>query len=233
MRALPGLKPMPVATILATILGISLWAPSTIAAESDREMKWQFSAPVTFTSGTTFDGQNGTNFKLHDDVGFGVGFGYNLNPHFMVGIDFTWISANYDAKITTDLNNDQIPDSTTSVSGTLDATNAQFVGQYNILKGRFTPFLRASFGWTWIDSNIPAGPPQGSCFWDPWYGYVCGTWQPTYSATRFAYGAAAGVRAELGERFYLEGSYNVLWLDAGKSGTPMIDGGRVTAGWTF
>jgi opacity protein-like surface antigen len=219
--------------VLATVLGMCLCAPSILAGESDREGRWQMSVPITFTSGATVDGQQGTSFKLNDDVGLGFGFGYNLNPHFMVGVDFTWLTANYDASISTDINNDHIPDTKVDLAGTLDAANLQFVGQYNILKGRVTPFLRASLGWTWIDSNIPAGPAVGSCWWDPWYGYVCGTWQPTYGATRFAYGAAAGVRGEVAERFYLEASYNVLWLDTSQSGTPSMDGVRVTAGWVF
>jgi opacity protein-like surface antigen len=233
MRPESGLRTIPMAAVLATILGMTLWAPPTAAAESDRVGKWQFSFPVTFTSGTTVDGQEGTSFKLNDDVGFGVGFGFNLNPHLMLGVDFTWLSANYNASITADVNGDHIPDSKIDVSGTLDAATLQFVAQYNILKGRVTPFLRGSFGWTWVDSNIPAGAPVGGCWWDPWYGYICGSWQPTYGATRFAYGVAGGVRGELTPRFYLEASYNVLWLDTSKAGTPSFDGGRLTAGWTF
>jgi hypothetical protein len=170
---------------------------------------------------------------MSDDLGFGFGFGYNLNPHFMV-VDFTWLTANYDAHISNDGNSDGVPDPIQlDVSGTLEASNLQFVGQYNILKGRVTPFLRASLGWAWIDSNIPAGLPQTGCYWDPWYGYICSTFQPTYSDTAFSYGAAAGVRAEITQSFYLEGSYNVLWVDTNKSGTPSLDGARVTAGWTF
>ena len=221
------------AAILATILGMSFWTPPTVAQDDGREGKWQFSVPINFTSGTTVDGQSGSNLKVNDDLGFGVGFGYNLNPHFMVGVDFTWLTANFNANIATDANNDQIPDATAQVSGTLDATNMQFVGQYNILKGKITPFVRASLGWAWIDSNIPSGPTQGSCWWDPWYGYICNTWQPTYSSSNFAYGAAAGLRAELGQKFYLEGSYNVIWIDTNKAGTLSMDGARVTAGWTF
>jgi hypothetical protein len=106
-------------------------------------------------------------------------------------------------------------------------------GQYNILKGRVTPFLRASFGWTWVDSNIPSGPPVGGCWWDPWYGYICTSSQPTYASTDFAYGAAAGVRGEIGHAVYLEASYNVLWVDTNRAGTQSMDGARVTFGWMF
>jgi hypothetical protein len=223
MRARTSLRSTPMAAALATTLGLALWAPSAVAAESERGEKWQFTIPMTFTSGTTVDGQQGTNFKMNDDLGWGFGFGYNLNPHFMVGVDFTWLSANYNAHITFDNDGNGIPDSSADLSGTLDAASMQFVGQYNILKGRVTPYLRASFGWTWIDSNIPSGPPQGSCWWDPWYGYICNSWQPTYEDTALTYGAAAGVHAEIAQRFFLED----------RAGTPSLDGFRFTLGWSF
>lgn len=219
--------------VLATILGLVVWAPRSAAAESERGMKWQFTFPVTFTSGADVDGQDGTKFKLNDDVGWGLGFGYNINENFETGIDFTWLNANYDATVATDINSDGIPDATATVSGTLDASTLNFYGQYNILKHNFTPFIRAGFGWTWIDSNIPAGPPLGSCWWDPWYGYICGTWQPTYGATEFSYGGAVGLRADIMNRFLVELSYNVMWIDFSNSDTTSFDGVRLNLGWKF
>lgn len=218
--------------VLGMVLGLAAWAPQAVAAESDRAMKWQASLPITFTSGASYDNA-GTSVNVNDDVGWGFAFGYNLNERFMFGVDLTWLSANYEAKIATDFDNDQIPDDSVTVSGTLDASNLQFVGQYNILTGRITPFVRGSFGWTWVDSNIPSGPATGTCWWDPWWGYICNTWQPTYEDTSFAYGVAGGVRAEFADRMYVEGSYNLLWIDFDKAGSQSFDGFRVNLGWTF
>src|SRR5262249_38657361 len=143
---------IPLALVLATVLGVALSAPSVGAADSDRAMKWQMTVPITFTSGATIDGEQGTSFDVSDDIGWGFGFGYNLNPHLMFGVDFTWISANYNVTLAKDdPPANGIPDGTTTVSGTLDAGNLQLVAQYNIMKGRFTPFVRGSLGWTWID----------------------------------------------------------------------------------
>ena len=233
MRTRPWHRTMSTVAVFATILGTTLWTPWAAAAEGDRAAKWQFSFPITFTSGKTVNGEDGTSFNLNDDVGWGLGFGYNLNDHFLVGSDLTWLSANYDATIATDLNNDQRPDTTANVSGTLDAATLNFYGQYNILKHKVTPFVRAGFGWTWIDSNIPAGPPVGSCWWDPWYGYICGSWQPTFGSTEFSYGGAVGVRADVANKFIVEASYNALWIDFAKSGTQMFDGFRLNLGWKF
>ncbi len=233
MRVRHGRQTVTMLLALGTALGLVSLIPRAAAAESDREQKWQTSIPITFTSGSSYDSGNGTKVHVNDDLGWGFGFGYNLNKKFMLGVDFTWLSANYDASIATDNNNDQIPDATVDIGGTLDAANLQFVGQYNILNSKVTPFLRASLGWTWVDSNIPSGPATGTCWWDPWYGYICNTWQPTFEDTSFAYGAAAGVRAELTDRFFVEGSYNVLWIDFNKAGTQSFDGFRMNMGWTF
>jgi opacity protein-like surface antigen len=233
MHARHGRRTVTLILAFVTVLAVALWVPRAAAAESERATKWQFSVPITFTSGASYDSQEGTSVKMDDDLGFGVGFGYHFDKRFFLGVDFTWLNANYDVHLATDNNGDQIPDTTVDVAGTLDATNLQFVGQYNILRGRFTPFLRASLGWTWVDSNIPSGPATGTCWWDPWWGYVCNTWQPTFQDTSFAYGAAAGVRAELTDRFFIEGSYNVLWVDFSKAGTQNLDGIRVSAGWVF
>jgi opacity protein-like surface antigen len=234
MRSTLGRRTMTMVLALGTVVGLTLALPRVAAGESEREAKWQFSFPVTFSSGTDYSSVSGSTVKIDDDLGWGIGFGYHVNRNFMVGVDFTWLSANYDAHIPIDSNPpDQIPDGSVDIGGTLDATNLQFVGQYNILKGRVTPFLRASLGWTWVDSNIPSGPTQGVCWWDPWWGYVCDAWQPTFQETSFAYGAAAGVRGELTEKFFVEGSYNVLWIDLKRAGTQSFDGVRLNVGWTF
>lgn len=232
MRTKADRRTLTMVLALGAILGMTAWVPPAVAEESTRAEKWQASLPITFTSGANYDSDE-SDFELSDDLGWGFGFGYHLNPRFMVGGEFTWLTANYDASVATDFDGDEDADDSISVSGTLEAANLQFVGQFNFLTGRITPFVRGSFGWTWIDSNIPSGPTEGVCWWDPWYGYICDSWQPTYEDTAFAYGAAGGIRAELTEAFFLEGSYNVLWLDLDKAGTQSFDGFRVNFGWTF
>lgn len=231
VRATNGRRSMTILLALGTAWGVILGVPPA-TAQSEREMRWQFSLPVTFTSGASYD-STGTSVDVNDDLGWGFGFGYHLNSRFMVGTEFTWLAANYKASIATDFDDDQIADDSIDVSGTLDAANLQFVGQYNVLEGRVTPFVRGNFGWTWVDSNIPSGPATGTCWWDPWWGYVCDTWQPTFEDTSFAYGAAVGVRGELTERLFVEGSYNVLWIDFNRAGSQSFDGARVNIGWLF
>lgn len=233
MRVTAGRRAWTTVLPLVTVLTLALQVSRVAAAESDRGMTWQLTIPISFTSGESFSGDGGTSIDVNDDVGWGFGFGYNLDERWMLGVDITWLSANYDASIATDFDGDQIADDSIDVSGTLDASNLQFVGQFNLFPKRWTPFARGSFGWTWVDSNIPSGPATGTCYWDPWFGYVCTTWQPTYEDTSFAYGLAAGVRGDVNEKFFLEASYNVLWIDFSKSGSQAFDGVRFNIGWVF
>jgi opacity protein-like surface antigen len=223
---------MTIILTLVTVLGIAsgtLWAA---APDSQRAQRWQFSFPITFTFGANYDEQ-GTSVDIADDVGWGLGFGYHINEKFFVGVDFTWLDANYDAIIARDFDGDGTQDDSIEIGGTLDATNMQFVGQYNFMARRFTPFIRGSFGWTWVDSNIPSGQGESVCWWDPWYGYICDTWQPTYDDTAFSYGVGAGVRFDINDRAFLEGSYNILWVDFGKADYQSFDGTRINFGWLF
>ncbi len=220
------------------VLGLTAltWASvtaDTADAQTRREGKWQFSIPITFTFSQSIDGQGGSSIDLNNDIGWGFNFGYHLNERFLLGFEATWLRAGYDATVVTDGDGDGAPDGTTRIGGTLDATSLQAVGQFNILEGTlFTPFVRANLGMTYTDSNIASGPPQGSCWWDPWWGYICGSWIPTYDRTSFSFGGAAGVRADVSRSFFLELSFNGLWIDFADD-TPLFDGIRVTAGWLF
>lgn len=224
--------------VTGRILGLGVaavaWACVTATpadAQTQREGRWQFTVPITFTTNHSVSGDGGSSVDLNSDVGWGFTFGYNLNERFMVGFETTWLSANYDANIVVDENGDGTSDGTAKLGGTLDAFNLQGVGQFNILEETlFTPFVRANLGLTYTDSNIASSPPQGSCWWDPWWGYVCGTWQPTYDRTSFSFGGAVGVRADVSRSFFLELSVNGLWVNFAND-TPFLNGIRLNIGW--
>jgi opacity protein-like surface antigen len=170
---------------------------------------------------------------MNDDVGWGFGFGYHVNDRFMVGFESTWIEAHYDATIAIDLDGDGTPGPSANLGGRLDAGSFLSVGPFNVLpEGRFTPFVQGKLGWTYTDSNIPAGPAEGVCWWDPWWGYVCDAWQPTFSSWSFSYGGGVGLRAQVGPQFFIEGSYNLLWIDLDQ-GNPSFDGFRLNFGWVY
>ncbi len=213
---------------------IAAGAPPVAAQNTaGRAGHWQFSIPINFVSGTEIDGKGNSSVDVSSDVGWGITFGYHLDDRFLVGFEATWLRASYDAAIEVDDDGDENPDGIETIGGSLDASTFQVVGQYNILeRGIVTPFVRASLGFTYTDSNIPSAPPEGVCWWDPWWGYICSAWRPTYDRTSFSYGLGAGIRADLGRRFFLEGAFNGSWVSF-PDDTPFLTGVRLNVGWLF
>jgi opacity protein-like surface antigen len=206
---------------------------SSADAQTRRAERWQFSVPISFTFSQSVGGEGGSFVDVNNDVGWGFAFGYHFSEKFYLGGEATWIRAGYDATITIDDDGDENSDGTTVLGGTLDASSLQAVGQFNFLEGSvLTPFVRANLGMTYTDSNIASGPPQGTCWWHPWWGYICDTWRPTYDRTSFSFGGGAGVRADVSRSFFLELSFNGLWIDLANE-TPLFDGIRMNVGWIF
>jgi len=85
-----------------------------------------------------------------------------------------------------------------------------------VLAGNFTPFVTGGLGWTYIDTNIPAGLPESFCWYYPWYGSYCSTYVPTKSTTRFSYNAGLGLRLDVGKGVF-RGMVNSQWADFGGS----------------
>jgi hypothetical protein len=214
----------------AGLLAALLTSPISWAEDSDRVGTWQLSIPITYIPGTDFDGQGGSTVDLNDDIGFGVGFGYNLNEYFYLGGEITWIFVGYEATVE---RGDTPPLADFKLSGELDASTFAFKARYNILDKTVTPFLSASLGSTYVDSNIAAGPPQGTCWWHPWWGYICNSWQPTYGDSGFSYRLDAGIRADVSDSFFLEGSYGVFWLNTDGGDNPNLNTFRLELGWRF
>lgn len=216
---------------IALVAGLAAaWAAPALGGDTNREKMWEFYIPLKYTDSQSFSSDNGTSVEISGDVGWGFGFGYNFSKLFNLAFELTWLDTNYDLTL---VNADVPQQPSTTISGTLDASTGAFTGQYNILPRTFTPFVNAGIGWTYIDSNIPTGPTYGTCWWDPWYGYVCGTWQETATDTSFAYGAGLGVRGEMSKSFYFEASYNWAWLDFDQAGTEDFTNWRLDIGWKF
>jgi len=99
-------------------------------------------------------------------------------------------------------------------SGFLDTATLRFVGTWNLLSTPITPFLSGGLGWTHIYTDIPAGPPQNSCWYYPWYGPICTTYVPTQNTTKFSYNGGAGLRADVGN-WVFRGLVNLQKVDVG------------------
>ena len=174
-----------------------------------RGERWEFSIQTRYTWGATYDGDGGSEVKVHEDLGWGFGFGYNLNQHFNLGMIFAWRSVPYDAKA---VNADD--GTLQDFNGEMTTSTFALTGDWNILKGKYTPYINGGLGWMHINTNIFAGWTSG-CWWYPYYGYVCGPVPLTYGANKTIYNLGIGGRFELSDSVYLRGGYERGWISSG------------------
>jgi hypothetical protein len=213
------------AFVLATIIGVAIYIPVAEAQQymttqtGGRGGTWEFILPLTYTDSATIKGTEGTNVDLNGEFGLGFGFGYNINDHFQINGIFSWAYRNYEAKIM------QTDGTTKKYNSNMDTATISLNGIYYFLPGKITPFVSGGIGWTRIDTNIPTGLGTTTCWWDPWYGYVCNQYVPTKTQDAFSYNAGLGVRWDISRSFALQGSYNKMWIDISNvaGGTPDFD----------
>ena len=205
------------ALIFAAIAWVAVYVPVAGAEEfttirpGGRGGNWEFILPLAYTDTTTVHGQGGSSLRINNDWSTGFGFGYNINDIFQVNGLFTWAYRSYDATVI-------FADGSTPrrYSNYMDTSTIGLNGVYYLLGGNFTPFISAGIGYTYIDTNIQTGPTSGSCWWDPWYGYVCTSYNNTKTESDWSYNAGIGVRFDVSRAFSLQGSYNRIWLEADK-----------------
>jgi len=199
--------------------------------KSERTDTWEFTVPIRFIPSKTIDFDHGSTVDLHQDMGWGFGFGYNFNEHMNLDFEWSWMNANYTVKWSSA---DNPPGPSAEGTGSLDISVTQINFTYYFMPKTFTPYLSGGFGWSWYDTNIPQGPPQTGCYWDPWYGYVCSTFQDTKSGSGTNYGFGAGVRFEPKQSFFIRVGVNDNWQSFGSySGSPAFLSYRFDFGWKF
>jgi hypothetical protein len=206
-------------------------AQGAIPAFQGRAGKWEFMLEPQYIGSNSYDLSGGTKIDTSADLGFGFGFGYNVSNNLAWHLNTNWTFMNYEATLATVDKVTQAP-GTAKTSGTLDTGTVAFDMTYYLLKGPVTPFVMGGVGWTMVDSNISSGPPQNYCWYDPWYGYVCDSYQTTYAKDFFSYNAGAGVRWDVVPGFFLRGYVGMQWVDT-DNGTIDTTGGRVDIGFMF
>jgi outer membrane protein assembly factor BamA len=220
-------KVVAVAAVLVALLAI-VPCPAdaqglTTVRPGGRGGTWDFYLPFMYADTTTINGQNGSSVKINGDYGMGFGFGYNLSENFQLGGIFNWNSRSYEAK-RVEANTGTIQ----QYNGYADTTSLTLNGIFYFLQGNITPFVSGNVGITYVDTNIPTGTGSTSCWYDPWWGYVCSTYVPTKTENDVTYGFGVGVRADLNRQFALQFSYNKNWIDISKAnGTPDFDTWRL------
>ena len=221
--------------VVVVLAVVAVWAvmPATADAQSftaarpgGRAGHWEFTLPLTYAESAKIEGQNGSSVDINSDWGFGFGFGYNVSDNFQVNGMFTWNSRSYEALVTGNTNTFAAPNG--RYSNYMETSNLSINAVYYLLSGNITPFVSGGVGITYVDTNIQTGPGESYCWYDPWYGYVCGGYVPTKTENDISYNAGIGLRVDVSPQFSLQGSFNRAWIDMSRATkTPEFDSWRM------
>ncbi len=182
---------------------------------------WDLFLPLTYAESSTINGQGGSYAHIDPGWGLGFGFGYNITDRFEIGGLWVWNSRSYYANVSTTTGGSR------RYSNWMNTSTLQMNGTFYFLTGKVTPFITGGLGITYIDTNIPttfSGGPT-TCWWDPWFGYVCDNYTPTRTENDFTYDIGLGVRFDLDRSFALEAGYYRSWVDVSRAtgSTPIFD----------
>ena len=207
-----------------------LFAASPLA-QAQRSLPNSFYIFPQFTTSQSFAFEGGTTANTDTGTGFGFGYERTLNKNFSAGAEVAWSSSSYRATVQPGPGNNA--NGALNVNGHVSSSTVRFFGNYNILDNALTPYLTAGLGWTYINSDIPNGLPQGACWWSPWYGQVCGSYTPTRNTTKFSYNVGIGIKQDFAQTMFIRGAVNAQWVQIGDTGSTQWTVWRVDLGWRF
>ena len=218
-------------TAIITLVGTQAgWAQGSSSSGGDRAQSWEAYGGLRLLFSESLDFNGGSAIETDDEVGLGFGFGYHLNERLLLGGDITFANVDYDGEVASV----DIPGDSVGISGELETFGLSANATWHFLDGPLTPFVSASLGYLWVDTNIAEGPPQLGCWWDPWYGQICDVFVDTKSEDAFTYGLGIGLRWDFAQGWFGRLSYDERWTDIGEAnGTPNFGGLRLDVGATF
>jgi Outer membrane protein beta-barrel domain len=193
---------------------------------TSRADEWDFTVQTRYIAETTVDGKGGGSVSLEDDLGWGFGFGFNKNEKLNIGFFMNWRNTNYTA---TGADSFGAVDSLT-YSNFLESGTIALAVDFNLMPKKITPYVSGAVGYTIVDSNIP-GDIYSGCYWDPWYGYICGSGVATYSEDAASYSLGVGLRIETAGALFFKIGYERNWIDVDSSFS--VDMMRIDGGFTL
>jgi opacity protein-like surface antigen len=202
------------------IASLALLLSLGATAHAERQPGWEFGADAIYQFADDISFEGGSLADLDDDVGISLSFGYRFNSRLDLQLALDWNTVDYEI----DVAPGTVGQLGFSAEGDLESFTPRLALNFNILEGDLTPYLTGGVGWSFIDTNIPDGPAQSGCWWDPWWGYVCGTWQSTRSLDELTYSLGAGVRWDISDVITLKLAYEEHWLELDQANsTPALD----------
>jgi opacity protein-like surface antigen len=173
------------------------------------------------SSDINFNGPNGNVKTKMNDTGLGgVGFAFHFNDYLSMHADFMFGGATFKADVPTSRGDTRYLEQGAFIqTGRLNF-------DYNIINRRITPFITAGIGYQYTEMDFNNLPPTGGWYWDPWYGWVYYSDQPSVWQTDFTWNAGVGFRWNITDNFFIRASGGATWLQYGGSDgiTTQIEG---------
>jgi opacity protein-like surface antigen len=219
-----------IARITVVIAAALLAAAPAAAQRNVRAGAGEVYFGPVFIDGKDYSFEGGSSAQTDTGFGLVLGFAKNFSPHLSAGVEVEWSEQDYRATVQPGVGN---ANSVRQINGYIESRTFRFVGTFNLSARAFTPFVTGGLGWSYIDTNIPAGLPENVCWFYPWYGTYCETFVPTQTSTEFSYNLGAGLRYDFGAglaRFMV----NSQWVDFGGSyGSSNVIQYRIDIGTKF
>lgn len=191
------------------------------------EFEFTIGIPYLQSETTTFDG--GTVVDTDSSTGLGFSFDWRFANRWSAGATLAMHDIDYVANIA-------LAGSPLGAPGEIvrnDLDTQSLMGHAKRYFGdwrRVAPYVSGALGWVSIDTNVATGPPIGTCWFDPWWGLVCDSFQPTHTTTELGTALGAGVRWEFSRRVFLDASVGREWIDFDNGDRPDFTQLRIAFG---
>jgi outer membrane protein assembly factor BamD len=191
--------------------------------------RWEAVAGLTASGSTDVDFEGGTSATIDTSFGFLAGAAYNFTDRLRLGGSFRYDSKDYDADVVGDAAGEVY-----SIEGSLDTMSVMIDAAYTFMTGPISPYVVGGVGWAWVDTNIATAPPEVGCWWHPWWGYVCTSWQDTRTVDGLAYEVGLGMRYDFSNTLAADAAYRMRWMDfEHATGSPSTDTLQLGLVWKF
>ena len=193
-----------------------------------RDGRFEASVILAFQTGMDESSEGGSSLEIDSATGWGVSFGWNWTARLNLQYRLLSTSPKYAALIVPEDPDELVQ----SVEHKMSKYSHQLNATYHFMKGPFTPFVVGGIGYGTLDSNIASEPPTASCWWDPWWGYIChGEWK-TFKASEFTYNIGVGLRWDINNAIYSRAVYSREFMSL-KNGTLDFDTATLEVGLMF
>ena len=198
---------------LLCLLLAALAAPAWAEQPRGGTDEWSLNLFVIGPRDYRFEG--GASARNDGGVGVALSVAHNLNNYFAVGLEGSLSTFNYRATVTGSAGSFE-------TDGKMETGALKAHVTWNLLARPLTPFLTASGGVMFLDTDLGGEPPANACWVYPWYGEVCSDKTPSTALTRLTYGLGAGLRYDLPRKQgYLRAMAGAEWIDFREALSPV------------